>query len=136
MRRSFHIYTSSRNSTTLFPQNFNGEQNVQLSEPIHLEGKWSCGLVEFQLSAKPSEPVYVCCNLVRESTTGQFNIPILRQIDHKTTEFQQVTYVPLKQQDFQVIQIFIRTLENRPLPRARGINEGHSFCTLHFRRDD
>lgn len=136
MRQPFHIYTSTIDCKELFPQNFNGEHNVQLAEPIHLEGKWSCGLVEFQLSNTPNEPVYVCCNLVRESTSGPFNIPILREISQKTTEFKQVLYIPLKQHQFHTIQIFIRTLRNEPLPLARGVNEGSSFCTLHFRRDD
>lgn len=129
------MYTCTEDSKELFPQNFSGEHNVQLTEPIHLEGKWSCGLVEFQLAGSPSEPVYVCCDLVRESTTGPFNIPILRMVHRKTTEFDQVTYVPLKQQDFHTIQVFIRTLENLPLPQNHGVNQGKSFCTLHFKQD-
>ena len=99
-----------------------------------MERKWSCGLVEFQLSATPSHPVYICCNLVRESTVGPFSLPILRQIDQKTTEFKQVTYIPLKQHSFQSIRVFIRTLDNTPLPRAININQGSSLCTLHFKR--
>lgn len=135
MRRSFHIYTCSEDSKALFPQNFSGEHNVQLAEPIHLVGKWSCALVEVLLAGAPSDPVYVCCDLVRESTTGPFTIPILRQVDHKSTEFKQVTYVPLKQHDFHTIQVYIRTLENRPLPQIHGVNKGTSFCSLHFKRD-
>lgn len=135
MRRSFHIYTCSEDSKKLFPQNFSGEHNVQLTEPIHLEGKWSCGLVDFQLSGAPSEPVYVCCDLVKESSTGQYNIPVLRQVEHKVTEFRQVTYVPLKQHHFNTIRVYIKTLLNEPLPQNHGINRGTSFCTLHFKRD-
>ena len=136
MQRSFYIYTSSYDCKSLFPQNYNGEQNIQLAEEVQLEGKWSCGLVEFQLSATPSEPVFVCCNLVKESTTGTFNIPVLRQIVQKTTQLAQVAYVPLKQKDFQTVQVFVRTLRNQPLPRAPGINQGDSYCTLHFRKDE
>lgn len=135
MHRSFHIYTASQDCKTLFPQNYNGEQNIQLAEEVHLEGKWLCGLVEFQLSATPAEPVYVCCDLVKESTTGSFNIPILRQIVQKTTQFAQVAYIPLKQNNFQSLKVFVRTLTNQPLPQAHGINQGESYCTLHFCKD-
>ena len=136
MKHSFHIYTSTPDCKQLFPHNYNGEHNIQLAEEIHLEGKWSCGLVEFQLSATPSEPVYVCCDIVKETTTGEFNIPILRQIVQKTTQFAQVAYIPLKKRNFQTVQVFVRTLANRPLPKTTGINQGDSYCTLHFRKDD
>lgn len=132
MKRSFYIYLNSRNSKDLFPHNFNGEQCIQLAEPIHLEGNWSCGLIEFALSGTPQEPVYVCCDLIRESTTGQFTLPVLRQVNAKTTEVKQVLYVPVKKLDFQTIRVFVKTLHNRDLPRGPG----DSSCTLHFRYDD
>lgn len=135
MKQSFYVYTSSLDCKDLFPQNFSGEHNIQLAEYIHLEGKWSCALVEFQLSATPYEPVFVCCNLLKESTAGDFNIPVLRQIFQKTTQLAQIIYVPLKVNNFQSIQVFLRTLNNKPLPQAPGINKGDSYCTLHFRKD-
>lgn len=136
MIRTFHIYTSTEDCKDLFPQNFNGEHNVQIAEPLHLEGNWSCALVEFQLSGTPQEPVYVCCNLLRESPTGEFTLPILRQIDKKTNQFHQLSYIPLKTRYLHNIQVYIRTLRNQPLPQAHGINKGSSFCTLHFKRND
>jgi len=134
MQHSRYIYTSSRYCKDLFPQNFAGEINLQLGQPIHLEGKWSCGLVEFVLNNAPQEPVYVCCDLVHESTTGDFAIPILRQVSHKTSEFERVLYVPLKERDFQTVRVYVRTRENRPLPQAPNINQGNSSATLHFKR--
>lgn len=136
MRDSFYAYLSSRDCKLLFPQNFNGEQKVQLAEPIHLEGHWTCALVEFVLSAAPQEPVYICCHLVTDSTCGQFSLPLLRQVDRKSTEFAELIYVPLAVTSFQTIHVFVRTLENRPLPRASGINSGDSSCALHFKRRD
>ena len=135
MKWSFHIYTCTQDCKDLFPQNFSGEHNIQLALPIRLTGKWYCGLVEVQLAGGPDEPVYVCCDLVKESSTGPFNIPILRQVESKTTEFREVTYVPLKQYEINTVQIFIRTLENRPLPQIHGANKGNSYCTLHFKQD-
>ena len=136
MQHSFYIYTSSKYCKDLFPQNFNGEHNVKLSQPVHLEGKWSCGLVDYIHSAKPQHPIYVCCNLLSDLNTGEHTIPILRQVDLKTSSFENVLYVPVKQQDFDVVQVYVRTLENRPLPRSRGINRGDSSALLHFRRQD
>ena len=136
MPESFYVYTCTLDCTALFPQNFNGEHNVQLTEEISLSGDWSCGLVEFQLSATPSEAVYVCCDLVRETFVGEFNIPVLRETNVKTIQFTQIVYVPLKKKTFQTLKVFVRTLRNEPLPQAPGINKGNSYCTLHFRKDD
>ncbi len=120
----------------MFPQNYAGELNLQLSQPIHLGGKWSCGLVEFVLNAAPQEPVYVCCSLVHESQTGDFTVPILRQVVHKSSEFEHVLYVPVKEASFQTVRVFVRTLDNKPLPQAPNINQGNSSATLHFRRHE
>ena len=136
MHESFYVYTSTLDCAELFPQNFNGEHNVQLSEEISLCGNWACGLVEFQLSATPSEPVYVCCDLAHESFVGDFNIPVLRETSVKTIQFTQVVYVPLKKKTFQTLKVFVRTLRNEPLPQALGINQGNSYGTLHFRKND
>ncbi len=87
MQRSFYVYTSSRYCKHLFPQNYAGELNLQLRQPIQLEGEWSCALIEFVLNAAPQQPVFVCCNLVHESSTGDFSAPVLRQVSHKTSEF-------------------------------------------------
>ncbi len=130
MGRSFHIYACSGDSLQLFPNNTSSDFTIQLSEAVHLEGDWSCGLVEFQLFGQPRDPLYVCCDLVEENFTGEFKLPVLRRVRLKTTQFAQVTYLPIKIRDFNTVRIYLKTSNNlNPSPKVE-----HTYCTLHFRR--
>ena len=46
MEQSFYIFVCSKDSTREFPTNNNIDFTVLLPEHIHLEGKWSCALVD------------------------------------------------------------------------------------------
>lgn len=134
MNRSFHIYLSSADSWDSFPQNHSGDFTVSLSDNVHLGEEWECGLLECQLFATPTTPAYICCDLVEESLVAEFKLPILRRIRLKTaTEFQQVSYFPLKTRGFNTVRIYVRTWNNKPLYATSG-QPGHTYCTLHFRR--
>jgi len=132
MAREFYLYVCSRNSTAIFPKNTNVDFTTQLSDNIHLDGEWSCGLVECQLFGVPADPVFVCCDLVHESSVGEFKLPVLRRIRLKTTQFSEVAYMPLKTTDFNTIRIYVMKW-NKRLPEKRS---GHTYCTLHFQRRD
>lgn len=131
MDRDFLIYASSIDSSALFTTNDGSDFTVQLSKDIHLEGKWSCALTEFQLYASTPKPVHVCCDIVVDSYTGDSKLPTLRRIRLKTNQFDNLQYIPLKVNHFNTIRIYIIT----PSGRIQSPGSGVTYCTLHFRHD-
>ncbi len=131
MARSLHVFACSRDSVEVFPKNNAVDFTVRLSKPIHLEGEWSCALVEVQLWGTPAEPVYVCCDAIAESPVGESNLPVLRRIRLKTTQISRVEYFPVKVRDFNTIRIYFKKTSNQVVQPQSG----HTYCTLHFRRD-
>ena len=130
MDHSFFIYGYSRHSKDLYPTNKGQDFYIHLSEPVHLEGEWECGLVQFQYNASSESPYYVCCDIVAESYAGDFKLPILRRVRLKNTQFSHVIYVPLKTRDFSSIHFYLKSWNNKTPFSVRG----GTHCTLHFRR--
>lgn len=133
MSRSFHVYTHSNYFKDLYPDNYHGDYKLQFPHPIRLEGQWQCALVECVLPSRPPAPLYVCCDSIVESSTGDFSIPILRQVDKKTSAFENVLYHPLKDTDIHTLRLYCLTYENLPVPLVAN---GVSTCVLHFTRLD
>ncbi len=133
MDQEFHLYCYSQHSKEFFPSNGPSDFTIHLPKSIHLEGAWECGLMQFKYTTTAStteKPFYVCCDLVSESYSGDFTLPILRRVRLRTTQFSHVIYVPLKTRDFNVVRLYLRTWKNKDSPVQRG----DTHCTLHFRR--
>ena len=132
MEDDFYIYLTNKGAT--FIQNTNVDFTTQLSDNIHLEGDWECALAQFQFFQTPSFPVFVCCDLIRESRVGDHRFPVLRQIRLKTTEFADVEYHTVKIRDFNTIRIYVRRWSGMYKPSGTGPSTGQTYCTLHFRK--
>ncbi len=130
MDREFNIYGYSNHSKDVYPNNTSADFVISLPKPIHLEGEWECGFVQFYYTASTDKPFYVCCDLVHESHVGDFKLPILRRVQLKTTQFAHVIYAPMKTRDFNSIRVYMRTWKNKPAKALRG----PTYFTLHFRR--
>jgi hypothetical protein len=126
----FYIYLSSRDPKTFTPHT-NVDFTTELGSNIHLEGDWECGVVAFDLSSTPLEPVFICCDLVRETRVGKTKIPVLRQVRLIAHQLTQVFYRPVKITDFNTIRIYMRTWRG-PLKKKK--DSAHTYCTLHFRQ--
>lgn len=126
MDREFWVYVSNKGISPSTPIDF----TTQLSTSVHLDGEWSCGVVEYSHHRILSQPVYLCCDLVGESHAGKYRLPVLRRIHHKLTQFDPVSYIPVKIKDFNAVRIYARTWDNKT-PGAPF--KGNSYCTLHFR---
>jgi hypothetical protein len=131
MSQPFHIFLSSLDSLDIHPRNHGSDFTVVLSENICLQGEWECALLESHIYVTPPNPWYVCCDLVEESLTGDFKLPILRRAKSNTPPFEQLTYIPVKQRDFNGIRIFMRKRNNKPIKTVSTAK--HTLCTLHFR---
>lgn len=124
------MYVSSRDKGAT--KNNGADFSVQLSEPIKLDGEWSCALTEYIHHTVPTgSPPYVCCDLLHVSHGGRHRLPILRRIHHKSTQFIDPAYVPLKVNEFDSIRIYAVTLGNKA---TLASGKTHSYCTLHFRQ--
>ena len=130
MDREFYVYGNSHDCFEIHPKNEAANFRIHLSKPIHLEGQWEVGLMQFQFDASTDKPYHVCCDLVCESYVGDHKLPILRRVRLKHIQFTNVLYVPLKIRDFQDICIYLVTWKNKEAHNIRG----RTFCTLHFRR--
>lgn len=130
MDREFYVYGSSAECKDLYPDNKPEDFVIHLPKPIHMEGEWECGLLQFQYNVSTEKPYYVCCDLVRESFVGDYTLPVLRRVRLKGIQFIKVIYVPLKTRDFNSIRVYMRSWKNKDPTGLRG----RSFCTLHFRR--
>lgn len=140
-RQRIYCYLSSENSKSHFPQNEAGDFKVQLGERLHLKGGWECALVEFQYNL-PQIPesdvseIYICSNLCDSSLIGKAKLPILRRIPNLINgidtiqSFDHVFYVPVVQQEFSVVDIYIR---DKNLKRL-SFDTGSISCTLHFKK--
>ena len=130
MDREFYIYCTSSDCKELNPDNRAENFVIHLPKPIHLEGEWECGLMQFQYNASSEKPFYVCCDLVTESYVGDHTLPLFRRVRLKNVQFANVIYIPLKTHDFNSIHVYMRSWKNT---EATGVR-GRSYCTLHFRR--
>ena len=130
MDRPFLLYACSEHSQDIFPNNTPPNFAIHLKRPVHLEGQWECALVQFVFDGKPEAGYFVCCDLVRESHTGDYMLPVLRQVRDKMWQFKNLLYVPLKSRDFNAIRIYLRTWKNGEPTRVKNT----VYCTLHFRR--
>lgn len=130
MARSFHIYGYSRHSKDLYPHNRGDNFVIPLAKPLHLEGEWECGLLQFQYNAATDTPYYVCCDAVVESHVGDYKLPVLRRVRLKNIQYSHMIYVPLKVHDFNSIRVYMRSWNNKP---PLSVISG-THCTLHFRR--
>jgi hypothetical protein len=135
MERSFYVYCTSADSKERFPENAFFDYKVQLGRRMHLEGDWSCGLIEFRFATTVSEPCYVCCDAVTESSVGEYFIPVLRQLYAQKVVFSNIHYLPVKVKDFDTLHIFIRKSANEA-HAGRPNKQKQSYCTLHFIRND
>lgn len=134
MAREFHIYGYSRYAKDVYPYNKGDDFVIHLSDPVHLEGEWECGLVQFDYNTATDSPYFVCCDIVMESNVGEYKMPALRRVKTSgkkpATQFNHVIYVALKSHDFNSIRIYMKTWKNYPPTRIRA----GTHCTLHFRR--
>ena len=130
MEREFFVFANSNDSTDHYPENRTEDFVIHLAKPVHLEGQWECGLMQYQFNSTVDKPFYVCCDLVQESFVGDHKQSVLRRIRLKNVQFANVIYLPLKVHDFNSIRVYLRSWKDK---EPRGI-KGQSFCTLHFRR--
>lgn len=130
MDRDFNIFCYSDNSKDVYPNNRADDFVLHLPNPIHLEGEWECGLVQFEYTASSDKPFFVCSDVVMESYVGDYKLPVLRRVRLRNTQFNHVIYAPVKMRDLSSIHIFMRTWKNKTAFMVRG----RVFCTLHFRR--
>ena len=130
MDRSLYIYGYSRYSRHLYPNNRATDFVIPLPQPIHLEGEWECGLVQFHCESSADAGYYVCCDLVSESYVGNFKLPVLRRVRQKLWQYRNILYVPLKTRDCNSIRLYMRTWRNR---EPTGV-KGSVYCLLHLKR--
>jgi hypothetical protein len=135
MERSFYVYCTSADSSEAYPENSFFDYKARLGRRLHLEGDWSCGLVEFKFATTPPRTCYVCCNVVTESSVGEYYIPVLRQLYTPKEVFINIHYLPVKVKDFDTLHIFIRRAGNVAFSGKQDKLK-LSYCTLHFVRND
>ena len=130
MDREFILYLHSSHSADIYPDNHPQNFSIHLKRPIHLEGDWECALVQFSFGSLSEAGYYVCCDVLAESHTGDFMLPVLRRVRDRAWQFKNLLYVPVKSRDFSTIHMYLRTWQNSEPVFVRG----QSYCTLHFRR--
>ena len=135
MESSFYVYCTSSSSRGTHPENTFYDFKARLGRRVHLEGDWSCGLVEFKFANALRLPCYVCCNAVTESSVGEKYIPVLRQLYSQKEVFVNIHYLPLKVKDFDTLHVFVRRVDNEAYD-VKPDKVKLSYCTLHFKRND
>ena len=120
-----YAYVSSEPSTH-YPENTASDFTIQLPQVI--SGVKECGIIEVKLPTAPKKGLFLCSDLCVGSITNNLTLPVLRRMRQKIVAPNNVTYAPLKVQNFDTIRFYICTESNQQANLA-----GETRITLHLR---
>ena len=122
------FYISSEQSKDLFPQNTPSNFRVKLPKYIEIAND-SCAIHSCILPTRPSQPVFLKCDIVQPSLLFHEYHPVLCQLNSKTTVFHHPHYIPMKPGSYNIIHL---QLVNRA-GTVSEIKDGFTIAELHIR---
>ena len=123
-----HLYLSSLDSLSAFPDNLWYDFTVLLPKPLDLQGVYSCALLEIDFDKKLNKDVYLFCDMCEYSYLRDGYQPILRVIQ-KTSVFTKLIYIPVKTSRINTIRIYIRDEEGQ----VPSLNVKSCRCTISLK---
>ena len=144
---SLYIYLQSDHCRLDYPENTAASFTVKLPRRLHLHGQWSCGLSDIIMPPvrllnraewAPALPLNICTTLCEDSIITSMQAPVLRRIvinDREQREgtrmiFNPAYYIPIVQNDFETITLYI----NADFQHKVTFDDGILNCTLHFKK--
>lgn len=129
MENSFHIYLSSRDSESTFPENSASSFRCRLQDRLPLsEAGWWCALLELRLPQEIKQPLYICSDFCDSTIVGEFKLPTLALITDQVTHPNHVIYVPVKTKELYVIHLYLSDRFGEKI----SLGSGTSYCTLRI----
>lgn len=143
MDSHFYVHLSSDACKEYYPSNNSLDFTVKLPTTLRLDSPgWFCGLCEIEFAPMPktSKTMLVLTDICQESIVDSKTVPLLRAVsisNNKITRksfsivYDKVFYMPLKQQRFDRIHVYIKSTDGVPLP---SFEDQPLRCTLHFQK--
>ena len=136
----FYLYLSSEDSKDIYSRNTPQDFILQLPERIKFIGEWSVALAEAdypnKFNGKTPDFLWFEVDLCEASIIGDRKASVLRRLAstqrrNQTPEaFYPMFYVPLRNYDFDQVQVYIKDPSGSTVSFAGGL----SYCTLQFAR--
>jgi len=135
----FYMYLSSEDSKDIYPRNRPHCFNIQLPERVNLTGTWTVALAEVDypciFNGKTPWWIIFEVTLCDASIVGNKKMSVLRRLPVENLKvnrlsFNPMFHVPIRQQEFDNIQVYIRD----PAGNQVSFAEGFLTCTLQFKR--
>ena len=125
-----YVYVSSQDSVKLYPDNTAKEFLHEIVQPIYLDGKWSCALVDTNIWQLSGDGIIVCCDVVQNSSVHGKNISILNIIS-ESGPIVNPYYIPVTRNDISRIRISLLNTAGDP---CTDQNISSSRFVLHFKK--
>lgn len=142
MDDQFYVSLSSDGSQNYFSSNYAGDFTINLPVTLNFNSSdWVCGLceVEFTPSTDTPKTIFILTDICQESIVNSKTLPLLRVININAGKnrgrtlslvYEEIFYMPVKQQNFDQIRIYIKNKEGDFVSFA----DKPLRCTLHFKR--
>jgi hypothetical protein len=136
-----YITIQSTNSIDLYPDNKPWSFRVQLNEHLYFERQYTMALSDITISNWDADKrsdcrdVYIYSSICHPSHVGESKEPLLRRICLRGTKkerhftFPQNYYIPIKVQDFQTLDVYIKESNGQ----TASFISGPVTVTLHLK---
>jgi len=133
-RRHHHLFVSSTDSFTYFPNNSGSDFTIQLPGRLYFRGIWECSLISVCLPSEVEEDIVILCDLCEHSYISNTKLPVLRvlqkgHVNHNGS-FNQTMKVQITPIETETIRIYMRTISGK----VPTFIDGQVKCTLLLNR--